>query len=118
LRRVGREARAHGIPVGLEPMQRIGAEDWTIATSVAEAIELIDEAGEPGLGITFDVWHLWNSETLLADIVEHAGRFSAVHVSDWRDPTRGWADRVLPGDGIADVPAILAALEAAGWTGP
>ncbi len=38
-------------------------------------------------------------------------------MNDWREPTRGWADRVLPGDGVADVPAILAALERAGWDG-
>jgi sugar phosphate isomerase/epimerase len=40
-----------------------------------------------------------------------------VHVSDWREPTRGWADRALPGDGGAGVPAILGALERAGWDG-
>ena len=38
-------------------------------------------------------------------------------MSDWREPTRGWADRVLPGDGAAGVPAILGALERAGWDG-
>ena len=44
-------------------------------------------------------------------------RFVGVHVDDWREPTRGWADRVLPGDGIADLPAVLGALERAGWDG-
>jgi len=34
---------------------------------------------------------------------------------DVREPTRSWADRALPGDGPADVPAILRALDAAGW---
>ena len=28
-----------------------------------------------------------------------------------------WCDRVLPGEGIADLPALLGALEAAGWHG-
>jgi len=54
---------------------------------------------------------------LFEEIAEHSGRFAGVHVNDWRDPTRGWADRVLPGDGIADVPAILGALDRAGWDG-
>ena len=54
---------------------------------------------------------------LLDEIAAHAHRFAGVHVNDWREPTRGWADRVLPGDGVADVPAILAALDAAGWDG-
>jgi sugar phosphate isomerase/epimerase len=38
-------------------------------------------------------------------------------VSDWREPTRGWADRVLPGDGVADLPAILGALDSVGFNG-
>jgi sugar phosphate isomerase/epimerase len=118
LRRIAREANANGVRVGLEPMQRIGAEEWTIATSISEALELLDEVDEPSLGITFDVWHLWNSEALLDEVADHVSRFACVQVSDWRDPTRGWADRVLPGDGVANVPAILAALDAAGWAGP
>jgi sugar phosphate isomerase/epimerase len=32
-------------------------------------------------------------------------------------PTRGFADRALPGDGAADVPEILRALDAVGWDG-
>ena len=44
-------------------------------------------------------------------------RFVGVHIADWRDPTRGWADRVLPGDGVADLPALLGTLERAGWNG-
>jgi sugar phosphate isomerase/epimerase len=118
LRRIGREAKANGVRVGLEPFQRIGSEQWAIATSLPEAVDLVEEAAEPALGITFDVWHLWNTETLHHDIREHAELITGVHVNDWRDPTRGWADRVLPGEGVAGVPEILASLEAAGWSGP
>src|SRR5262249_21069395 len=51
------------------------------------------------------------------EIEEHGHRIVGVHVNDWRDPTRGWADRVLPGDGVADLPPILGALDRAGWSG-
>src|SRR5207237_7384784 len=44
-------------------------------------------------------------------------RFVGVHICDAREQTRGWADRVFPGDGKADVPRILAALDGAGWNG-
>ncbi len=118
LRRIGAQAQAAGVRVGLEPMSRLDAEAWTIATSIAEALDLLEEAGDTALGITFDVWHLWSTETLFDDIRAHAARFTGVHVCDWREPTRGWADRVLPGDGIAPLPQILGALDEAGWRGP
>ena len=118
LRRIGREAQAAGVRVGLEPIQRIGAENWTIPTTIHDAVELLGEVGDDSLGITFDVWNLWNGATLLDDIRDHAARFTGVHVSDWREPTRGWCDRVLPGDGVADLAGILAALDEAGWRGP
>ena len=71
----------------------------------------------PSIGIQFDVWHLWNTETLYEDIAQELERFVGVHVCDAREPTRGWADRAWPGDGRADVPRILGALDAAGWNG-
>jgi sugar phosphate isomerase/epimerase len=40
-----------------------------------------------------------------------------VHVCDVREPTRCFADRLLPGDGVADVPRILGLLDRAGWDG-
>ena len=117
LRAIADEAARLGVRMGVEPVNRVGGEDWTIVSSISETVELLEEVGRPGLGIMFDVWHLWETPTLLADIREHAGRLVGVHVCDWRDPTRGWADRVLPGDGAADLPAILHALDDAGWDG-
>ena len=115
---IGAEAERLGVRVGLEPYQRDGGEPWTIVSSIPEAIELLADAGDPpAIGIQFDVWHLWNTPTLYDDIANELHRFTGVHVSDVRDPTRGWADRVLPGDGIADVPRILRALDEAGWDG-
>jgi sugar phosphate isomerase/epimerase len=118
LRTLAREAELAGVHVALEPYQADGGADWTIATSIPEAVELIEDAGgHPSLELQFDVWHLWNTPTLVDDVRREAHRFAGVHVSDVRSPTRSWADRVLPGDGVANVPAVLAALEEAGWDG-
>jgi sugar phosphate isomerase/epimerase len=118
LRTVAREADRLGLRIGLEPYQRDGGELWTIASSIPEAVSLIEDAGDPpALGIQFDAWHLWNTRTLFDDIESEIDRFVGVHVCDVRDPTRGWADRALPGEGVAGVPEILRALDAAGWDG-
>ena len=118
LRELAAEAVRAGVRIALEPFQRRGIEDWSLVNTLGEAVELIDEAGvAPTVGIQFDVWHLWNTPDLEAETERHAHRFAGVHVDDWREPTRGWADRVLPGDGVAGVPAILGALDRAGWAG-
>jgi len=117
LREIAAEAERTGIRLALEPFQREGIENWSIVNTIGDAVELIDETGSNAFGIQFDVWHLWNTPDLFEEIEREAHRFVGVHVSDWREPTRGWADRVLPGDGVAGVPAILGALERAGWNG-
>jgi len=118
LRTIAHEADRLGMRIGIEPYQRSSGELWTIVSSIPETVALIEDAGDlPALGIQFDVWHLWNTPTLYDDIAAEVDRFAGVHICDYRDPTRGWADRALPGDGSADVPGILRALDAAGWDG-
>jgi sugar phosphate isomerase/epimerase len=118
LRQLAAEAEGLGLQIAVEPYQADGGEEWTIANTIPEALELIrDAGGSPALQLQFDVWHLWNTETLLDDIANHVERFAGVHVCDVREPTRGWADRAAPGNGGASVPRILRALDEAGWDG-
>jgi sugar phosphate isomerase/epimerase len=115
---IAAEAARLGLRIGLEPYQRDGSGPWSFVNSIPDAVDLIRDAGDPpAAGIQFDVWHLWNTPTLFEDIERELPRFVGVHVCDVREPTRGWADRSLPGEGAADVPAILRALDAAGWDG-
>jgi sugar phosphate isomerase/epimerase len=118
LREIAAEAASLDLRIALEPYQREGGEEWTIVSTVPEALELIRDAGDlPALALQFDIWHLWNTETLFDDITQHVDRFAGVHVSDMRLPTRGFADRAAPGNGVAGVPRILAALDEAGFDG-
>jgi sugar phosphate isomerase/epimerase len=117
LRAAAETAAALGQRLALEPFQREGIEDWSLVNTLDEAAELIDEVGREAIGIQFDVWHLWNTPDLSGAIERHFDRIAGVHVNDFRRPTRSWADRVLPGDGVAEVGAIVAALDAAGWDG-
>jgi sugar phosphate isomerase/epimerase len=118
LRQIAAEARSLSLRVALEPYSRHGGEDWTIVNTIPEAVELIEEAGvADDVGLLFDVWHLWDTDQLEEHVANEIGRIAGVHVCDVREPTRSFADRVLPGDGAADLPRILAALDRAGWNG-
>lgn len=117
LHKVAEEAERAGIRVGLEPINRGVGDAPTIIGSIPEAVELMEEVDHAALGIQFDTWNLCQTQSLLDDIERECHRFVGVHVSDFREPTRSWADRVLPGDGCAGLPAILGVLERAGWDG-
>jgi sugar phosphate isomerase/epimerase len=118
LRRAARTAAAHGIALGLEPLHRNVFGTWSMISTIPQTIELIDEIDEPNVGVLFDVYHLWDTDDVLDHIRRQAKRFGpAVHICDWRDPTRNDFDRVLPGDGIIDLPAIFGALDDGGFDG-
>jgi sugar phosphate isomerase/epimerase len=117
VREVAREAERLGLRLAVEPFQREGIERWSILSTLGDAAAFVDQVGSDAVGIQFDIWHLWNSADVLDEIPRHAHLIAGVHVNDWREPTRGWSDRVLPGDGIADLPAILGVLEDVGWDG-
>jgi sugar phosphate isomerase/epimerase len=112
IRAIADEGSRAGVRIALEPIQSEFAHFWTIPTSLAEAAQLLEEAGRPEVGLVYDVWHLWNQP--LVQIERHRDRIAAVHLSDWRDPTRNTNDRVLPGDGVVDYEPILEALR---WDG-
>jgi sugar phosphate isomerase/epimerase len=116
LRALAHEAESAGVRLALEPFQREGIENWSLISTLGEAAELVDEVGSDAVGIQFDVWHLWNTD-VLDELPRHAHLIAGVHVNDWRQPTRGWADRVLPGEGAADLPGLLGVLEDVGWEG-
>ena len=116
VREIAREAERLGLRLAVEPFHLEGIESWSMLNTLGDAAEFVDEVGSDAVGIQFDVWHLWNSD-VLEEIPRYARLIAGVHVNDWREPTRGWADRVLPGDGVADLPAILGALDDAGWNG-
>jgi sugar phosphate isomerase/epimerase len=112
IRAIADEGAAVGVRIALEPIQREYAHFWSIPTSLDEAAELLDDAERPEVGLVYDVWHLWNQP--LEQIERHRDRIAAVHLSDWRQPTRNTNDRVLPGEGIVHFEPILGALR---WHG-
>lgn len=110
-------AEENGVKLGIEPIHSSIADRLSLVSTIAETVQLIKETGSSNIGIMFDVWHVWDTPALFDDIRNYADTFLLAHMCDWRDPTRSWCDRALPGEGIGNVPAILGALEAAGFSG-
>jgi sugar phosphate isomerase/epimerase len=118
LKRAAKVAGEHGIVLGIEPLHPKVYGHWSTISTIPQTMELIGEIDEPNIRILYDVYHLWDGDDVLEHTRSHASLVApSVHICDWRDPTRNDFDRVLPGDGIIDLPGIFGALEAGGWEG-
>ncbi|MBM3489251.1 MAG: sugar phosphate isomerase/epimerase [Alphaproteobacteria bacterium] len=112
------EARAAGVTLAVEPLHPMYAADRCCINTLPQAIQLCDALG-PGVGIAVDVYHLWWDPDLLTQIGRAGRRVVAFHVCDWLATTKDLLlDRGMMGDGVADIRAIAAAVEAAGYRGP
>lgn len=115
LREAAKVAAAHGLTLGLEPLHREVYGTWSMIGDIPGTISLMDDIGEENVELLYDVYHLWDTDNVIEETVKHGARIhSSVHICDWRAETRNDFDRVLPGDGIIDLPAVLGALDAAG----
>jgi sugar phosphate isomerase/epimerase len=116
LRELQEVATEAGVLLSIEPMREENRKSWSQICSLAETVDLIEDVGGE-LGIVYDMWHMWNTPDVLPMTEKHGSRVTGVHVCDHREPTRSELDRLLPGDGTIDMPAMVAALEKGGFTG-
>jgi sugar phosphate isomerase/epimerase len=114
LREVARVAADLGVDIGMEAYRESSG---AMINTLPDTVALIDEIDAPNVGIVLDIWHCWDQPGIESDIRRYADRLLAVQVNDHREPTRSWADRVLPGDGVIDLPSIFRALDEGGYDG-
>jgi sugar phosphate isomerase/epimerase len=110
IRALAAAGEAAGVPVALEPIHPTQADAISFVHTIPDALALI--GGEP-VAIMLDTWHVSDPGMIEPFVDEIAG----VHVSDRREPTRSHFDRVLPGDGVLDLPAVFRTLKAGGYDG-
>jgi sugar phosphate isomerase/epimerase len=111
LRRVAAAAAEAGVRLGLEPIHVSQRDALTIVTTIPETLELLDEAGLPGVGIMVDLWHVGDTRGVERQLSENVDRITGVHVAE-RLPGRD--DRGLPGERCRELMRIL---HDAGWRG-
>lgn len=113
-------ARAAGVPLAIEPLHPMYAADRACVNTIDQALDICSQLGE-GVGVAIDVYHVWWDPALLPAIARagRENRILAHHICDWLVPTTDLLlDRGMMGDGVIDLKAIRAAIEAAGYHGP
>lgn len=113
-------ARAAGVPLAIEPLHPMYAADRACVNTIDQALDICETLGD-GVGVAIDVYHVWWDPNLTTAIAR-AGRLGCIlahHICDWLAPTTDMLlDRGMMGDGVIDLKAIRAAIEAAGYQGP
>jgi sugar phosphate isomerase/epimerase len=110
-------ARQAKMPLAIEPLHPMFAADRACVNTLAQANDLCDELGD-GAGVAIDVYHLWWDPDLAIQVARAGKNILAYHVNDWLVPTTDLLlDRGMMGDGVIDLRAIRAMVEATGYRG-
>jgi sugar phosphate isomerase/epimerase len=112
-------AAERNVKLALEPLHPVYGGDRSCLVSVRDAVDLCEKIDHPNVGIAVDVYHVWWDLTLGAELKRAgASRIFGYHLCDWLAETRDvLLDRGMMGDGVADLKAIRAAVEEAGYSG-
>ncbi len=110
-------AAATGVRLGLEPMHANCGYEWTFLSEPAEALELVESLDSPQLGLVLDTYHLGFQPDWTDWIARLTHRTTVVHLADSKQPPDREQNRCRLGEGMIALPAMVAALEGAGFQG-
>src|SRR5262245_45825160 len=117
MRRVGEAARPFNMTVSVE-FVRASPYMSTLLT----ALKVTREAAHPNFGVMFDFYHFWSGNNKLEDMDQiHGLEIQHVHFQDVPDVPRELLDnnnRIIPGDGVSPINAMLRKLAEKGYAGP
>lgn len=113
-------AAERNVKLALEPLNPFYAGNRSCLTTVRDALDICEAVDAPNLGVAVDVYHVWWDSDLDAQLQRAGkGRIFGYHLCDWLADTRDvLLDRGMMGDGVADLKAIRASVEGAGYAGP
>ena len=119
LHKVARAAEDRGVNLGLEALHPMDITTWSMVRTINQALDIIDDIGVPHFGLMLDLYNTWWDPQIIQGIrrAGAGGRIKGVHMADWRNPTRSFTDRTIPGRGIIPLDRLIAEVEATGWTG-
>jgi sugar phosphate isomerase/epimerase len=109
LRAAATYAASRGVRLALEPLNRYESD---VINNVEEGLALLRDVGHPELGLVVDTYHVNIEESSWTAPFRQAmaaGRLWHVHIGD--------NNRLPPGRGLIDFPAIVATLREIGYDG-
>jgi sugar phosphate isomerase/epimerase len=112
-------ARSVGVKLALEPLHPMICATRSIISTMKIANDWCDRLGaEDIVGIAVDTYAVWWDPDVEREIARAGRRICSFHVSDWLADTQDLrVDRGMMGDGVIDLPALRASVEAAGYHG-
>ena len=104
LRRVAKAAEEREVDLGLEVLHPMDITTWSMVRTIHQGLDIIEEIDSPRLGLMLDLYNTWWDPEIKSGIVRAGNRIKGVHLADWRNPTRSFTDRTIPGQGIIPWP--------------
>jgi sugar phosphate isomerase/epimerase len=93
------------------------ASDWTILTSLEDALGVIREINHPHIKLAFDTYHLADGDDILAEIDQLVDLTAIVHLGDGKRVARDEQNRCPLGEGYVPLQEIITRFSQCGYTG-
>jgi sugar phosphate isomerase/epimerase len=106
-------ARAAGVTLAIEPTSHLYA-DISLVHRLSDTARIARMAG---IGVIPDLFACWTDADLPEAIDDAGPLLGVIQVSDYAYGGRALPCRVIPGDGVIPLPAIIAAIAATGFAG-
>ncbi len=113
------QAQGVGVRLGIEFFP------WSNIKTLHDGLQLVADAGNDAGGVVIDTWHIARAHTPPADLARvPLDRIIGVELNDADEQVIGtlFEDTVhrrrYCGEGVFELPAMIAALRTAGWNGP
>lgn len=113
------EAYSANVKLALEPLHPAYGGNRSCLVTVRDAVDMCEQIAHPAVSVAIDVYHVWWDLTLGQELRRlDPAQIAGYHLCDWLADTQEiLLDRGMMGDGVADLRAIRAAVESAGYNG-
>ncbi|WFE30725.1 sugar phosphate isomerase/epimerase [Solwaraspora sp. WMMD791] len=111
-----------GVRLAIEPLHPMFCADRCVVSTLGQALDLAEPYPAAAVGVVVDTYHLWWDDQVWAQIARagRAQRIACFQLADWITPLPAGVllGRGLPGTGCIALDRFVAAVDAAGFTGP